>query len=693
MENIKWYQRPMRIFDFIPPGEEDLLKIDMKELSKDQSELKFNTQHIEVMEIKEGASDKIYFNCSSFTPRADLLKTIVDENRKNGIRNIIYFNVHWGAERLVELHPEWMQRNSAGELLPSGYGVGSVFCVNSSFRQWAQSIIEDLAQYDIDGIFLDGPFFKEKACFCDACKTEFKNRYGYELDESVFDEHNKYIDHLNFKKNCIGEFVRDCRDTLKSIKPDAVIYMNSIQLNGDKYCSRDNNLTIEYQDILGAEGGFLYCNLRESSIFKPGMTAKLIETQSNGKPTVVFIAGRWSPWTRTLLTPPESWIVHAEAVANGANTWYGIHVENCKDKFMEEICAVNSFVEKNVNYYIDTKSLAKTAILWSGKTANFYQSSAALTDFTQANSENSQIFKSDMTSDFHGWYEMLSKNHVIFDVIDDFALANKDVSKYDTIILPNVSCMSKQEVEKIKEFVNAGGNIISTYDTSMFNEWGQELQEPLLKDVLGLSSFEGKEVQKYGHVKFEESALTTGIIQSFIAATNLYMKVIPENNTEKHMCFRKKQPSVYCDIMPPTNYPFIIVNSYGKGKSVYFPGNIGLMYNKYQLPEYKRIAGNILRYLNEPQLQILDEIDSIDISYRSNGKENILHVINYTGAMTRPIEKILTLKNVRVRIFDKEINEIFDAKREVYLSLTKFDNYIEVTLPELKEYEVYVLRR
>lgn len=693
MGEKKWYQRQMRILDTLVPDGEEFINSDIAEASGIHSKLGFNTQHIEIIDLMNGGSDIVYFNTENAKMKADLLTPVIKENRKNGIRNIIYLNVHWCSDSLAESHPDWIQRDSDGNILPSGYGTGPIFCVNSGFTDWACKLITDLAAYDIDGIFLDGPYFNYKACFCEACKSEFAWKYGYEPDESIYSDRKKMFDFINFKKECIAEFVKVTRDTLKRVKPEAVIYMNGIQLNADKYCSRNNNLTVKYQDFLGAEGGFLYYNLRETSVLKPGMTAKLIETQADGKPTVVFIAGRWSPWVRTLLTPPESWLVHAGAAANGANTWYGIHAENDRDEGMKEIQAINGFLAKNDKYCAGTHSLAKTAILWSGKTANFYQSSAIKTDFTQEQSGVAEAYKSDAASDFEGWYEILSRSQEIFDVIDDYALENKSISKYKTIILPNSSCMSAVEAEKIRSFVSDGGNIISTYDTSMFDEEGEELAEPQLKDVFGISGVLGREMLANDHIKIEKCPFTDGIAQSFMPAPGLYLKVKPVDGAETCLHYMEKQPSVYCGIMPETDNPVIVFNKYGKGKSVYFTGNMGLGFNKYQVPEFRKMAGNAVRLLGAPMIEVQGEVDSIDISLRTNGTVDILHVINYTGAMTRPIEKIITFRDVLVKVYDKNIKSVYDTKREIYLEITDKAGHVEFTMPELKEYEVFVLSR
>ena len=55
--------------------------------------------------------------------------------------------------------------------------------------------------------------------------------------------------------------------------------------------ARLNRVLVEHQDLLGSEGGFIYGDLTRVPLWKPGLTARLLETQAGGKPTVIFSAG------------------------------------------------------------------------------------------------------------------------------------------------------------------------------------------------------------------------------------------------------------------------------------------------------------------------------------------------------------------------------------------------------------------
>lgn len=174
--------------------------------------------------------------------------------------------------------------------------------------------------------------------------------------------------------------MKDAREVLQTVNPDGMIYMNSCPL-GPNTDGRDNRMTIEHQDALLAEGGFLSGNLNDLPIWKPQVSAKLLETQADGKPTVVALAGRHGPWTRYLLTEAETWLVYAQTVANGGNVWYGIYDSNRNDPRMKIVREVNKFLMKNKNDLVKTKSRAKIALVWSATNANYYQTTTEQWNF------------------------------------------------------------------------------------------------------------------------------------------------------------------------------------------------------------------------------------------------------------------------------------------------------------------------
>ncbi|MDF2814283.1 MAG: hypothetical protein K0Q81_483 [Paenibacillus sp.] len=692
-KEIPWFEKPLRILDFIPPGPGQYEKVDIAAEMKHRAELGFNAEHLEVMDIATGASNIFYFRSGeAVEQRKDLLETYTQECRRNNIHSFVYVNVHWAADNVVTLYPEWVERNPDGSIIPISYGVGAYHCVNSSFKESTVRVVQDLAQYDIDGIFLDGPIFNEKGCFWSACTSKFKPLYGYELTDEVFTDRKKFIDYIQFKKDSIAEFVRDCYVALKEANENMVLYMNSVGLNPNKHCSRDNNLTIRYQDILGAEGGFLGGNLTQLPIFKPGLSAKLLETQADGKPTVIFIAGRMGGgWNRMLLSPVETEIVHAESAANGASTWYGVYIENSYDPRMQTVQNLYRFLEDNEAYFTKTQSAARIAMVWSYATGNYYHSSSEETDFTAAKGRVEADEKSDARASLVGWYDMLKRNQIVFDLIDDYYTEHKDLSKYEVLILPNISCMSDQQIHKIKQFVENGGKLITTFDTSMYDELGVRREKLGLQDVLGIEQVVRKELLKKDHIQVEsEDVYLKQIDDSFIPAPYYSMYVEPAAHAESHLSYREKMKSVYADVPDALPYPVVIKNQYGQGQSLYVAGTIGQMYHDFHLIPFKRMAANLIDDLTSRDVIIEAEVDSVNIELRVKGNQLLLHMINYTGGMSRPIDSIVKLRNVGIRML-RQVRSAKSLRTGVELAVTNEAAGSSFVLPELGVYDVIVM--
>ena len=109
---------------------------------------------------------------------------------------------------------------------------------------------------------------------------------------------------LEFQADSLAEFLHDTRTILKSENPEIALYMNGGVRGANWATGRLNRVLIKEQDLLGSEGGFLGGDLTNIPLWKPGLTARLLETQAGDKPRVIFSAASHKPWTFSLLPDP-----------------------------------------------------------------------------------------------------------------------------------------------------------------------------------------------------------------------------------------------------------------------------------------------------------------------------------------------------------------------------------------------------
>jgi len=550
-------------------------------------------------------------------------------------------------------------------------------------------VIRDLAAYDVEGLFLDGPFFAQGACYCDACRAGFEAavpRFGDRSDPA-------WGPFVNFRFESIARYLRDARDTLKSVKPQAILYMNGAGLEATWMLARDNRLLVEFQDLLGAEGGFLYHDLRRTPLWKASATAKLLETQGEGKPTVIFIAGRQSPWSRYFLSQAELRLLHWSALANGANTWYGIYESLAGQGATGAVRDVNSLVRHHADVYTESESAANIALLWSG--ATLCASAMEGGDGGCGESGQAEPTRGSFSDAFHGWCEALLRSHLPFDVLDEPALRPERLNRYELVILPNCACLPEAAVEVLRRWVSDGGSLIGTYDTSLYAQDGKAQPDFALADVFGIR-YAGRFIGplRYDHLPVDpEHLLFQGITQPLIPAPMRGIAV--EATTARPIInFLQPQRSRYQELPPESPDPAILLNRFGEGKVIYFAGTFDAAYRQFALPEHQLLLGNAVRRLAEPVLTIDGAPECVEVTLRRQParKRLLVHLVNFTGEMTRPLRRVLPAREVRIAL--RRVPRATKAMGLVHrqeLGWHRADEGITITLPFLGEYEVVVV--
>lgn len=86
--------------------------------------------------------------------------------------------------------------------------------------------------------------------------------------------------------------------------------------------------------------------------------------------------------------------------------------------------------------------------------------------------------------------QTLIQSKIPFDIIFENNL--NDLSKYSVLVLANQICLSDEQIDIIRNFVNNGGGLVLTENTSLYTEWMRKRQKPGLSDIL----FDNKPIEK-----------------------------------------------------------------------------------------------------------------------------------------------------------------------------------------------------
>lgn len=691
----RWWERePLRIIDlttsvsgvdFRPPAE----------VAARKAALGYNAEHLEIMGRGAGLDDRhFHFRTKlAAVEHPDYLGAYLPQARKRGIRVLIYFNVHWYTMAMGEAHPDWRQIREDGTPVDRVYDTGTDFCVNSPWREWCFQVLRDLAAYPIDGIFYDGPIFRQDTCYCRHCRAKFRQRYGRDLPSKKSRHGRDFKDLLEFQAASLADYLRDSRQALKSINPELVLYMNGGLRGANWATGRFNRVLVAEQDLLGAEGGFISGDLTRVPLWKPGLTARLLETQAGGKPRVIFCASSHKPWTFSLLPAAELRLLYADSIANGANVWFSSTAFEFDQPEMETLAEMNAYLKRAAAYYTGTRSEARVAVVWSDTTANFYAGAGAqMIDIDQVAGRSEA---GNLEAEFTGISETLLRSHTPFDVIDDQALASEPLERHQAIFLPNVACMSDAVAARLREYVRAGGRIFATFETSAFDDTGTRRPDFALAGVFGVSA--GRRLvgpTRWDFMKpVAADPLLEGITRELIPATLYHLEVKPAPAAKALLRFTEPLKGRYDGVPALSNDPALTVHPYGKGQAVYFSGDFGAMTATFHTPEYLELGKNLARALAQPVVEVDNAPGSVEVVVRSqeNGRR-LVHLVNFTGEMTRPIRNVVPLAEIRVAVPEGRKAYTLVGQRELPVSKNT-RGWAEVVVPRLEEYEVVVVER
>lgn len=682
MENLKWYMRPLRIGAIQWNQYENSYKV--PELLSDGG---FNTEQL----LHAVAGDGCFALFDNGT-HGEKLKKYIGESKERGTKIILYFNAHMIEKDTYIKFPGWSQQNKSNK--PEGaYDTYILACVNSEWREAFLNTIKDALKYDIDGIFLDGPFFSTTGCYCEACKSLFHEIYDCQLEDASSEQL------IKFKTDSIARFVKDVRSCIDESGREVILYANSQGLTAN-ITGCDVDAIYPYVDFLGTEGGFLFYNdPNRVFLWKGSQNAKYLESKAKGKPCVIFAAGDHKPWSFYMHSASESRLLFASAVANGANVWYGIHgpIEVLSTPGGKAAYDFNRFLKVNEEYYTCTKKHAEIALLWSKETINTFPEDVEKSDFTVEQISSSENERGSFLNEFRGFYDILTRNHFQFSIIDEKYLLDGDLCAFKAVVLPNTSCIGPDAKKCIEGFVKNGGTIISSMASSFYDEKGNKLEAPALAEAMGISSVEEVVSYKSGCSYLEvgdKEWFGEGVSASMTAGMFKAVKCSYNDGVEVLASMHEPMSGRYSSL-PAETYPSVTAYKFGEGQSIYISGNIGETYMRFGAGDLKRILANIFLRYTDSFIKTNGLYETVEVEVREQADKNriLIHFVNYTGSMHRPVEDVILCRNAEITLnTSKEVVSVYSLyERRQELDFIKDAGKITFIVPVIEEYQLVVV--
>lgn len=185
----------------------------------------------------------------------DLLAEVIEACHKRGIGVTAYFNVGLDHELGAD-NRNWLKIDRQGRIYREDVKSNffRVMCYNSPYRQHFLAEIQEVSQYDIDGIFCD--CFNQIQCFCPECVADM-NRKGIDVND------DRAL--LEYQNSVCQDFVEDIYRAVGEKKDRIKLFFNGLswyagnQTHAELEClTSDAGWGYDYFDSMAAYARTLY---------------------------------------------------------------------------------------------------------------------------------------------------------------------------------------------------------------------------------------------------------------------------------------------------------------------------------------------------------------------------------------------------------------------------------------------------
>ncbi len=562
-----------------------------------------------------------------------IMREYLKRSKDNGIGTIVYMNCHILGPSLTNHFEDWCIRhedNSTTKL----YNTYPAACLNSGWRDYFFQCIESLGEFDIEGIFFDGPAYND--CYCPACQKRFLEATGKPMSQATKEEIHE------FTMASVLEFKQTLRKKVKSVNPNWVMYFNEGLYSGhhDKAVMKDHLLT---NDLVGTEGGFFfYDKPRTLPYWRCGVYAKIAESTAQGRPSVIFFAADHKPWGWYLHTPTELRLCYADAIGNGASVWLGIHSnpDNYRTNGGEAVMEMVKFDAQNDACYQNTTSVAECAVFYSYNTAAHSNNCPEESDFYGKGSQD-ETKLGNYHDEVNGAFAALEHLNIAYDVVTD--LNPKDILKYKLLLVPNATCLDEETLDALKTFVEQGGTLLA--DGVFARADGNGIPRTTRPAWIGAEVTPGVFDQKrFNYMSLKWEGFEADNAFGYQPSPSWMFRVEPTADAE--VIARIPVPLEGCYAAKPgiPKIPVGIRNRVGKGVFCLVAGGLFEFYRGFEHTAIRRWFKAIVDSVGLTA-RLENALPGISMTLRKTQDGKLLvHLTNHIGA-TRPLDGIPALAN------------------------------------------------
>ena len=572
----------------------------------------------------------------------DVFGYLVEHCRKMDMAVIVRTDPHAVHDEQKKAHPEWIARTADGEFRKHwSKDHAWVTCALGpmNFEFMTEVNREIVSRYGVDGIF-SNRWAGSGLCYCENCKKMFRTKYGLELPAAMVLSDPSYKAYVDFHEKRLFELCRLWDGEIKKISPYARFIPNS---GGGALSGLDMRWLGDYSDILFADR---QSRPKHSPLWSNGQNGKEFRSVMGNKPIGgIFHMGfeDGHRWKDSVQGSDELRLFVADGVANGLRVWFTkFHGKIYDRRWLGTVKELYNRYAQWEPYLRNIANLARVGLVFSQATGKFYGAEHA---------------REKVGKPIDGIYQALTESRIPFEMVHESYLnltEQKYLSAFKTLILPNIACLSDAQCEGLKAFVKAGGGLIATFESSLYDEQGNKRGNFGLAELFGVDAagpIEGPMKNSYLRLEMETKHPVLAGFHDTERIVNGNARLPVKENTAfpvKPVTLIPAYPDLPMEEVYPrqdhTGIAELYLRSYGAGRVAYFPWDIDSTFWDLLTLDHLRLFINTLDWVHqEERLITLKGPGVFDIAVWKQDKSLTVHLINMTNPMCMegPVRELL----------------------------------------------------
>ena len=664
---------------------------------------------------------------AQFLNGRDLFGELAEAAHRDGLVVMARMDSSRTAADFYQAHPDWFARTADGQ--PYRAADQYTTCVNSAYYdEYLPEVLREIVERSKPEGFTDNSWAglgRASICYCDNCQRKFRAKTGQAIprranwDDAVYRqwilwnyarrtelwEFNNRITQAAGGADCIWSGMNSGSVTteaasfrdLKEICQRAHIVMLDHQARADATGFQQNGDTgkrvhsLLGWDKLAPESMAMYQNGRTNFRLaaKPAAEARMW--------MVAGLAGGIQPW------------------------WHHVGAYQEDPRAFRTAEPVMKWQKANEAYLTNRRPVAGVGLVWSQRNTDFYgrDNAAELVD-----------------APYDGYLQALVRARIPYLPVDADDV-DRDAAGLSVLILANVGGLSDAQCAAIRRFVDRGGSLISTGESTLYNEWGDARPDFALADLLRV------------HVAAQpvRGPGAGGGRRGATASAQTYLRLHPELRARANGPKSGHEPAATgerhaalqgfdeTDILPfggtlqpltldagavvpltfipefpafppetawmrqtDTGIPGLVVSESAKGARIaYLAADLDRRYQRELLPDHADLLANLVRWAARDSIPLaVRGAGLIDCHLYVQPGRMILHLVNLTSAGTwrAPVDELIPIGPLQVRVKLAAGVEGRTAKRLVTpgaAAVTLRQGWAEFEVKSITDHEVVVV--